>query len=66
MGGRLRKMDRVMFQMLMEVMKNLEVCVKVVVQKFNISIVIFYFYVNGDGILKEVGLRLLRKVYGEQ
>lgn len=66
MGGRPRKMDRVMLQMLMEAMKNPEVCAKAVAQKLNISTATLYSYVNGDGTPKEAGLRLLRKAHGEQ
>lgn len=66
MGGRPRKMDRVMLQMLMEAMKNPEACAKAVAQKLNISTATLYSYVNGDGTPKEAGLRLLRKAHGEQ
>jgi DNA invertase Pin-like site-specific DNA recombinase len=66
MGGRPRKMDRVMLQMLMEAMKNPEAYAKAVAQRLNISTATLYSYVNGDGTPKEAGLRLLRKAHGEQ
>ena len=58
-GGRPRKMDRATLQMAMAAMSNPNSIACDVAKRLGITTTTLYAYVNGDGSLKEPGVRLL-------
>ncbi|AIF81169.1 resolvase domain-containing protein [endosymbiont of Acanthamoeba sp. UWC8] len=59
LGGRPRKMDIATLQMAMAAMSNRKSMAEEVAKKLGIKKATLYYYVNGDGSLKEAGVKLL-------
>ncbi|WP_039458755.1 recombinase family protein [Candidatus Jidaibacter acanthamoebae] len=59
LGGRPRKMDVATLQMAVAAMSNRKSVAEEVAKKLGIKKATLYYYVNGDGSLKEPGMKLL-------
>lgn len=60
-GGRPRKMDKETLRMAMAAMANPQSIATEVAKRLNITTATLYTYVNGDGSLKETGIKLLHR-----
>lgn len=58
-GGRPRKMDKALLKMAMAAMSDPHSVALDVAKKLGITTTTLYFYLNGDGSLKEPGIKLL-------
>lgn len=58
-GGRPRKMDKALLKMAMSAMSDPHSVALDVAKKLGITTTTLYFYLNGDGSLKEPGIKLL-------
>jgi len=58
-GGRPRKMDASALKMAMSAMADQKSVASQVAKRLNITPTTLYYYVNGDGTLKEAGVKLL-------
>jgi DNA invertase Pin-like site-specific DNA recombinase len=61
-GGRPRKMDRTTLTMAMTAMADPKANASEVARRLGITTTTLYFYVNGDGSLKQAGQELLKKL----
>lgn len=65
-GGRPRKVDIAVLKMAMAAMADKNSKSSEVAKRLNITPTTLYFYVNGDGTLKEAGQKLLNADYREE
>lgn len=63
LGGRPRKMDAQLLKMAMHAMSDKTAVAKDLAEKLGITTTTLYYYVNGDGTVKEPGQKLLN-LYG--
>jgi len=61
LGGRPRKMDVTTLKMAMSAMEDNKSVAMEVAKRLSITTTTLYTYINGDGTLKELGVRLLEK-----